>query len=165
MTVHVTLGLGTNLGDREFNLVSAVRHIQQIADVTICEVSPIYETKPVGTVNQPDFFNIIVTIETTLEPKVLLRALQKIENDHGRVRDPNDQNAARTLDIDIIDFNGITCDEPELMLPHPRAAQRAFVLVPWMSIEPDATLDGKKIVELLPLVETSDVRLIKEFNR
>ena len=95
---------------------------------------------PVGGPPQPDFLNAVVRIRTILSPRELLGACQGIEMVHGRER--HEPNGPRTLDIDMIDFDGAEASAKDLTLPHPRAHERAFVLVPWSHMEPEATLPG-----------------------
>jgi 2-amino-4-hydroxy-6-hydroxymethyldihydropteridine diphosphokinase len=96
-----------------------------------------------GPAGQPDFLNMVITVETTLDPAGLLKHCQAVENKHHRVREV--RWGPRTLDVDIITYGDVTSDDPVLTLPHPLAAKRAFVLYPWSLIEPAATLDGERI--------------------
>lgn len=126
-------------GDVVATLRDAVRSIDGLASTQVTGISPLYRTDawgmPDGT---PDFYNAVVSVTTKLSAMELLRGLQRIEADHGRVR--TDHWTSRTLDLDIIDFDGQESQDPDLTLPHPRAWQRAFVLGPWLALEPDAEL-------------------------
>jgi dihydroneopterin aldolase/2-amino-4-hydroxy-6-hydroxymethyldihydropteridine diphosphokinase len=138
--VRAVLALGANLGDRRATLQSAVEALAAIGGVVVTAVSPIVETHPVGGPAQPDYLNAVVLVDTTLSPHELLSACQRIELDHGRVRAVRWE--ARTLDIDIVAYGDVVTTEDILQLPHPRAAQRAFVLAPWAAVDPDAALPG-----------------------
>lgn len=145
---HVVLALGANLGEPRANLEWAIEQITML-DVHVDAVSQFYETEPVlapGQAAQPNYTNAVVALDTALSPLELLRELQRIEVRGGRVR--HERWGARLLDIDIIDFEGVTSTVQRLTLPHPRAAERLFVLEPWASIEPDAILGGIPVTQL-----------------
>ncbi|TAP45078.1 2-amino-4-hydroxy-6-hydroxymethyldihydropteridine diphosphokinase [Arthrobacter sp. S39] len=138
------LALGSNLGERNDTLSGAVADLVDPPEVRLLAVSPVVQTKAVGgPAGQPDFLNMVITVETTLSPAALLEHCQSVENKHHRVREV--RWGPRTLDVDIITYGDLTSDDPDLTLPHPRAAERAFVLHPWSLIEPAATLNGEKI--------------------
>ena len=150
------LALGSNLGDRELTLRQAVRDVAALDGVEIVAASGLVETaavKPEGVdVDAPAYLNAIVTVRTSLTTHGLLAAVNAIEADHGRVRAL--RWGDRTLDIDIISFADLEIESPELTIPHPRAAERAFVLAPWFEIEPAATIVGHgPIAELLDRLE------------
>lgn len=146
-SVKTVLALGANLGDREETLASAVRALAGHPQIHITGVSPVAETQPVGGPDQPTYLNAVVTADVTLSAHALLDAVHEIEADHGRVR--IERWGPRTLDIDIIDFGGTLLSDPDLILPHPRAGERAFVLAPWQLLEPDAVLPGAgKVADL-----------------
>lgn len=136
----VVLALGTNLGDREATLISAVRALRTVEGLVVQRISPIVETDPVGGPEQPCYLNAVVTGRTTLTGRELLAACQQVESEHDRVREI--RWGARTLDIDVIVHGTTVSDDPVLTLPHPRARERAFVLVPWVQVDPDAVLPG-----------------------
>ncbi len=129
----VYLSLGANLGERAATLRRAVRDFAALGTVT--RVSSLYETEPVGYTDQPNFLNAVVLLETALEPPDLLAGTSAIEQAHGRQR--SFANAPRTLDIDILFFGERIIAESNLVVPHPRLAQRAFVLVPLAEIAPE----------------------------
>ncbi len=163
MTVTTTaiLSLGSNLGDREATLRAAVRDIAAIESVEVLRASDIVETpalKPDGVdEDAPAYLNAVLLIETGLAPADLLAALNRVELEHGRVRDV--RWGDRTLDIDIVTFGELLSDEPGLTLPHPRAAGRAFVLEPWLQLDPDALLPGRGRVDaLLPFASDTVTR-------
>ena len=142
--LRFVLALGSNLGDREAILRAAVGDIAAIDGVELGRVSTLVETpalKPEGVDRAaPAYLNAVLLVRSALEPQDLLRELNDIERRHGRVRDIHWGD--RTLDIDIVSAGELTVDTPTLTIPHPRAAGRAFVLVPWVEVEPDATLPG-----------------------
>jgi 2-amino-4-hydroxy-6-hydroxymethyldihydropteridine diphosphokinase len=141
------LALGSNLGERNDTLSGAVADLVDPPEVRLLAVSPVVQTKAVGgPAGQPDFLNMVMTVETTLSPEALLEHCQAVENKHHRVREVH--WGPRTLDVDIITYGNVTSDDPDLTLPHPRAAERAFVLYPWSLIEPVATLGGERVSEL-----------------
>ncbi|MFZ1409961.1 MAG: 2-amino-4-hydroxy-6-hydroxymethyldihydropteridine diphosphokinase [Micropruina sp.] len=154
----VVFSVGSNLGDRLAFLQGAVNAIASTPELRLVEVSSVYETAPVGMVlEQPDFLNIVVLAESTLASMVLLERALAIENAFRRVREV--PGGPRTLDVDLIAVGRRTRNRPELTLPHPRAHERAFVLIPWLEVQPDADLPGLgPIVDLLGLVDLSGVR-------
>ena len=109
-------------------------------ELEILAESSVYSTAPIGGVEQPDYLNAVVIAETSLAPRDLLDALHGIEADWHRTREV--RWGPRTLDLDLIDYRGVTSDGPELTRPHPRAHERAFVLVPWLEADPGAELTG-----------------------
>ncbi len=144
---RAVLALGSNLGARSDTLSAAVADIVDPPEVRLLAISPIVQTKAVGgPPDQPDFLNMVMTVETTLTPGELLRHCHAVEQKHLRVRDV--RWGPRTLDVDIITYGELASSDPELTLPHPRAAQRAFVLFPWSLIDPAAELDGQRVGEL-----------------
>ena len=154
---HAVIAMGGNQGDMVATLRDAVRSIDGLASTQVTGVSPLYRTDawgmPDGT---PEFHNAVVSVNTRLSALELLRGLQRIEAEHGRVR--TDHWTSRTLDLDIIDFDGQESDDPDLTLPHPRAWQRAFVLRPWLALEPDAELQGEHAGSVAQLLHESTDR-------
>jgi dihydroneopterin aldolase/2-amino-4-hydroxy-6-hydroxymethyldihydropteridine diphosphokinase len=147
---RVVLALGANLGDPPTTLARAVGDLVDVDGLEVDEVSPLVRTLPVlgpGQAAQPDYWNAVVLARTGLDPRELLAATSAIEDRSGRIR--HERWGARTLDIDIIQIQGVASDDPALTLPHPRARSRAFVLVPWELADPDAVLEGAGRVELL----------------
>jgi dihydroneopterin aldolase/2-amino-4-hydroxy-6-hydroxymethyldihydropteridine diphosphokinase len=145
------LALGANLGDREATLAAAVAELAGTPGLEVVAVSPVVETDPVGGPAQPDYLNAVVAIRSTLTPQALLAACLAVERRHGRQR--RVRWAARTLDVDVVSYGDLVLDTPDLVLPHPRAATRAFVLAPWAALDPQARLPvpgGRaRIVDLL----------------
>ena len=154
----VVFSVGSNLGDRLAYLQGAVDLLRTTPTLTIVDVSPVYETTPVGPVtDQPDFLNIVVRADSTLASLVLLERAQAIEKNFRRTREV--PGGARTLDVDLVTVGDRVKNTPVLTLPHPRAHERAFVLVPWLAIDPAATLPERgPVADLLRDVDTSGVR-------
>ncbi len=148
------IGLGSNLGDRMATLRTAVQRLETLGRIT--GVSSLYETEPVGYLEQPRFLNAVVALETALAPIDLLRALLGIERDLGRTR--SFPNAPRTLDLDLLLVDDVILDTTELTLPHPRLHERAFVLVPLAEIAPEAVhpVSGQTVRELLRALPDRD---------
>lgn len=136
MTQNVTavIALGANLGNPQQQITAALSALNQVDGVRIKAISPLYHTKPVGKTDQPDFINAVILVHTTLSAQLLLRQLQQIELDFGRER--TIRFGPRTLDLDVIDYNLQLSHDPDLILPHPRAHERAFVMVPLARIAP-----------------------------
>jgi 2-amino-4-hydroxy-6-hydroxymethyldihydropteridine diphosphokinase len=150
---RAVLSLGANLGERMNGLQGAVDALQDTPDVWLTGVSPVYETEPIDS---PEgamrYLNAIVLLDTTLSAGTLMDRALAIEEAFGRQRN-GIPNASRTLDVDLIVVGDRRSDEPHLQLPHPRAAQRSFVLAPWHDLEPDAVLpEAGPIAELLEVV-------------
>lgn len=133
---RVYLGLGSNLGDREHQLAAALAALEQ-AEVAVRRRSPLYETRPVGVVDQPPFLNAVAEADTPLAPLALLAAVKAIERALGRV--PGPRWGPRAIDIDILLYGDarVVCCEPWLEIPHPRLWERQFVLVPLADLRPD----------------------------
>ncbi len=153
---RVAFSLGSNLGDRVAILERAVRRLDADEGISGLVVSPVYETDPVGGPEQGDFLNAVVVADTTLRPPELLDLAQRCEADSGRIR--SERWGPRTLDVDVLAVDAVVSDDPELILPHPRATQRAFVLVPWRDVDPDFVVDGRRVAEWQTLVGDEGVR-------
>ena len=163
----VVVALGANLGDVQETLEAAVRSVGDLEGVRVDTVSPLVETDPVGGPEQPAYLNAVLLAHTRLAPHRLLAALHRIEAAHGRTRET--RWGARTLDLDLIQYGDpdagtdVVSDDPGLLLPHPRAAERAFVLTPWLRADPDARLrvapDGvADVARLLAATDADGVR-------
>lgn len=138
----VVLSLGGNLGDVATAMREAIVSLDSIPGTQVTGISPLYRSVPWGMdESAPDFLNAVVQLNTVVDPMALLEEIHLIEIAHGRSREVH--WGSRPLDIDIIDFGGLTSANPELTLPHPRAWQRAFVLAPWLDLDPDARLSGE----------------------
>jgi len=139
---RAVISIGSNLGERRNNLQGAVDTLADTPEVWVTGVSPVYETAPVDAPEgSRDFLNAIVLLDTTLAARTLLERALAVESAYGRERE-GERNAPRTLDVDLIVVGDRRADEEDLVLPHPRAAERAFVLVPWLDLEPDAEIPG-----------------------
>uniref|UniRef100_A0A831UBM0 2-amino-4-hydroxy-6-hydroxymethyldihydropteridine pyrophosphokinase n=1 Tax=Geobacter metallireducens TaxID=28232 RepID=A0A831UBM0_GEOME len=157
MESNVFIALGSNQGDRELNLLRAVAEIGRLAQTRITALSGFYDTEPVGPVAQPDFFNAVLRVETSLSPRRLLAELQRIETEvFGRVRDV--QWGPRPMDLDILLYGDLILDEDGLVIPHPRLHERRFVLAPLAEIAPDRLHPrlGKRVDELLPALSPGE---------
>jgi 2-amino-4-hydroxy-6-hydroxymethyldihydropteridine diphosphokinase len=138
------LAFGSNLGDREHTILAALDDLRATDGIEVISVSRLYETvavKPEGIdFEAPAYLNAVALVRTSLHPEELLGVVNQIEHEHGRVR--AERWGDRTLDVDIITFASVVRNTERLTLPHPRAAVRDFVLIPWLEIDPDATLPG-----------------------
>ena len=148
--VRVYLCLGSNLGNRQENLDWALELLSQ--RVRLAKVSSVYETEPVGNINQPRFLNMVCEVYTRLEPAQLLTLAKSIETKLGRT---GRSNEPRPIDVDILFYGDQVIETPELVIPHPRMTKRAFVLVPLTEIAPDLVhpVSGKTAKELLKAVK------------
>lgn len=156
---RAVIAFGANLGDREATIAAATRELAESPGVRLVAVSPVYETAAVKLDGvddtAPRYLNGVVVVETELDPHVLLDLLQRIELEHGRTRET--RWGDRTLDLDLIDFDGRVLADDRLELPHPRAWERAFVLQPWLDVEPDAEIAGRGRVADLRAAATDEV--------
>jgi 2-amino-4-hydroxy-6-hydroxymethyldihydropteridine diphosphokinase len=149
---RAVLSLGANLGDRLANLRLAVHGLGD----AVVAVSPVYETVPWGGVDQPDFLNAVVIVSADVDAWGWLAKARELEDAAHRVRTVH--WGPRTLDVDIVTVEGVISDDPELMLPHPGAPDRATVLIPWLDVAPDAVLPGHgRVADLLAKLDTSGV--------
>ncbi len=154
---RTVLALGSNLGDRLGQLQGGLEALLAGAGLTAVAVSGVYETVPVGGPEQPDYLNAVLVADTTLAAVALLRRCQQVEAACHRVR--REVWGPRTLDVDIIVYGDVVSDDPELTLPHPRAAARAFVLAPWLDADPAAAIPGHgPVAQLLAQAGRSGVR-------
>ncbi len=156
----IYLGLGSNLGERQKNLIAALDRLSP--RVLVKAVSSLYETDPVGPQDQQDFYNAVCRASSSLEPRELLAVVKQVERDVGRVRAR--RWGPRMIDIDILLYGDVTVDEPELRIPHVEMTKRAFVLVPLAELAADIThpAEGRTISELLANVDASGVRLLAD---
>jgi len=144
---RAVIALGANLGDARGALAGAISALRATPGIEVLAESSVYLTAPVGGVEQPDYLNAVVTVETVLSPRELLDRLHEIESDWQRTREV--RWGPRTLDLDLIDYHGVASADPSLTLPHPRAHERSFVLVPWLEADPEADLTGSGPVSAL----------------
>lgn len=152
------IALGSNLGDSRAVLSDAVARLRRTEGVQVDAVSRLYRTAPVGGVEQPDYLNAVLVGRTSRDAAALLALCHEIEDAHGRTREV--RWGARTLDLDILTLGDVRADEPGLTLPHPRAHERAFVLIPWLDADPAADIPGRGSVQkLLQAADAEGVRL------
>jgi 2-amino-4-hydroxy-6-hydroxymethyldihydropteridine diphosphokinase len=154
--VHAVIALGANLGDRRAALQGALDGLRATPGIEVLAVSSLYETDPVGGPEQPEYANAVIRVQSAISARGLLDRAHELEAAWERTRQV--RWGPRTLDIDIIDVDGQVSDGPLLTLPHPRAHERGFVIVPWLEIEPDAVLVGHGPISGLH-VDASGVRL------
>jgi 2-amino-4-hydroxy-6-hydroxymethyldihydropteridine diphosphokinase len=152
----VYISLGTNVGDRENYLKEAIESLKQHPSMQLESVSSIYETDPVGYIDQPNFLNLVVKIFTSLSPQELLEVTQTIENELGRKREI--RWGPRTIDLDILLYNHENIETDQLRIPHPRMFERSFVLIPLKEINSQIEVENNK------LFEDKGVRLWKRKN-
>ena len=152
--VTAYVALGANLGDRRANLEAALGLLAELPRLRLLRVSAFFDTAPVGKTDQPRFLNAVARVETGLPPRRLLRALQIIEDRLGRRRD--EHWGPRTLDLDLLLYGDRVVNEPDLVVPHPRMHERAFVLEPLVQIAPDARH---------PLLKTTAAELLHRLQR
>lgn len=161
--VRSVLSLGGNLGDRSQTLQSALEQLGATPKIKLLKFSEAVESYAVTAEGidpeAPRYLNLVAEIQTSLKPKALLKAVNRIENDHGRVR--IQRWAARTLDIDIITYGTELLQKKSLMIPHPRAHERGFVLVPWADMDSSAVLPGHGSVQVLAEGYQSEVWYLK----
>jgi len=153
------LSLGSNLGDRDINLRRAIDALQA-GCVHALRVSPVYETEPVDYLDQEWFLNQIVECETSLPPRDVLALIAKTERALGRIRDV--PKGPRTIDIDILFYGAEIIDAPDLEIPHPRIAERRFVLAPLADLAPDLRhpVNGRTVRDMLETAPPAAVRLL-----
>ena len=160
MKHKVFLALGSNLGQRLDNLQAAVKALTP--EVRVLQESRVYETEPWGYADQPSFLNMVLGAETELSPQKLLAKLKKVELNLGRI--PNFRNGPRLIDLDILFYDDLILNLPDLVIPHPRLSERAFVLVPLMDLAPGLIhpATGQSVAELARKIDTSGVVLFRD---
>ncbi|MFA6231584.1 MAG: 2-amino-4-hydroxy-6-hydroxymethyldihydropteridine diphosphokinase [Rhodanobacter sp.] len=150
---RVFVALGSNLGDPQRQVGDAVSALANLPDTRMVKLSSLYRTAPWGLLEQPPFINAAVELDTDLPPLALLDAMLDIEKAAGRVR--AQRNGPRTLDLDLLHVDGVRMDDPRLTLPHPRMAERAFVLLPMHDLAPTLPLPAGTVAELLARLDLS----------
>lgn len=152
MTAYV--GLGSNLGDREAMIRLAIDDLARLPETTLAKASSLYDTEPVGEVDQPNFLNAVAALDTSLPARQLLWNLQLIEKRLGRVR--SQKWGPRTIDLDLLLYGSLILEEPDLRVPHPELTRRSFVLVPLVEIEPMLVhpATGETLIHLLSRLNT-----------
>lgn len=154
---RAVFALGSNLGDRAATLQGAVDALADAPGITPVAVSPVYETAPVGGPPQPSYLNAVLVVDTVLAPEVLLDRARATEDAFGRVR--GERWGARTLDVDLLVVGDQVRADPDLTLPHPRAQERAFVLLPWCDVAPQDELPGYgRVADLAAAADRAGVR-------
>jgi 2-amino-4-hydroxy-6-hydroxymethyldihydropteridine diphosphokinase len=135
--MKASIGLGSNLGERETLIRVAIENLARLPETRLGRVSSLYDTAPVGELDQPNFLNAVAQVETALTARQLLWNLLLIERRLGRVRSTTSRYGPRTIDLDLLLLGNLVLDEPDLKLPHPELHRRAFVLVPLAEIDPE----------------------------
>ncbi|GAA1474874.1 2-amino-4-hydroxy-6-hydroxymethyldihydropteridine diphosphokinase [Corynebacterium aurimucosum] len=156
--MRAVLSIGSNMEDRRALLQTV---FDEFADETIA-ASPVYATPPWGVTDQDEFLNAVLIVDVDCTPLELLRRGQKLEEAAERVRVRH--WGPRTLDVDIVQIDGVTSEDPELTLPHPYAHERAFVLVPWLAADEHAQLNGTLVRELIADLDEDEVAAVKELG-
>ncbi|GAB4355297.1 MAG: 2-amino-4-hydroxy-6-hydroxymethyldihydropteridine diphosphokinase [Immundisolibacter sp.] len=157
------IGLGGNLGDPVRQIEQALGAIAELPGTCLLKRSALYGSRPMGPAGQPDYVNAVAWVETALSPSQLLAALLDIERQHGRRRDAAERNGPRTLDLDLLLYADLVCDEPALTLPHPGAHERDFVLQPLAEIAPHMHIPGRgPVAELLAHCRRHDLRVLDQ---
>ena len=144
----VYVGLGSNLGDREYAIRAALERLGETEGVRVVKVSSVRETDPVGFLEQPAFLNAAAELETTLSPQDLLRTLLVVERELGRTRE-GPRFGPRTIDLDLLVYGDVVVDEPGLTVPHPRLHERRFALEPLAELAPGLVVPGRGWVDVL----------------
>ncbi len=145
--VTAYIAIGANLGFARDSVLNALLDLERLPNSEFIAASSLYQSPSMGS-EGPDYINAVAEIKTTLKPIDLLFALLSIERQHGRVRIPNERNAPRTLDLDLLMMGDLILDTPDLTLPHPRMTERAFVLKPLLELAPEVVIPGKGPAQL-----------------
>jgi 2-amino-4-hydroxy-6-hydroxymethyldihydropteridine diphosphokinase len=159
---NALIALGGNVGDVRATFKKAIATICGMAQAALLARSSDYATPPWGNEWQPRFINACIEIETSLDPHALLFTLQKIEQKFGRDRSKEERWGPRTLDLDLIAYDDVSLQRPELTLPHPRLFERAFVLVPLVEIAPDRLIAGRSIRAALEELSTEGIERLPD---
>lgn len=156
MKTEATLGLGGNIGDPVLAFAAALTGLARHPAITLSRLSTVYRTAPWGKLDQPEFLNMAVALETDLSADALLALCLELERESGRER--RERWGPRTLDIDILSYGEAVIDRPGLQVPHPRIAERAFVLAPLADIAPGLVIAGRTVAELRDALPMAEVR-------
>ena len=159
---NAIIALGGNVGDVRATFKKAIAHICGMAQGALLARSSDYATPPWGKKDQARFINACIEIETSLDPHALLFTLHKIEKKFGRDRAKETRWGPRTLDLDLIAYDDVRLNKPELTLPHPRAFERAFVLVPLAEIAPDRIIAGRRVADALAQLSTEGIQRLPD---
>lgn len=157
--MRAVLSIGSNMGNR----VELLKTVFEEFKDEIVEASRVYSTPPWGVEDQEEFLNAVIIVEVDQTPLELLHRGQALEQAAERVRER--KWGPRTLDVDIVDIEGFSSDTEELTVPHPHAAERAFVLIPWMAVDLNAELNGQPVAGLIGKLPTADVEGMKVLGR
>ncbi len=147
------LGIGSNQGDSQELIGQAIQALDQIPGIKVDKTASLYQTAPWGNTQQDWFLNTVTRIKTTLGPKELLTHLQALENQLGRVRGIH--WGPRTIDLDILLYDEEMLNYPDLIVPHPRMLERAFVMVPLAELAPDLVIQGENIAHIAKILKNS----------
>jgi 2-amino-4-hydroxy-6-hydroxymethyldihydropteridine diphosphokinase len=158
----VLIALGGNVGDVRATFRKAIAHICGMAQAALVARSADYATPPWGDEAQDPFVNACIEIETSLDPHALLFVMQKVEQKFGRARTKERPWGPRTLDLDMIAYDDVSLQKPDLTLPHPRLFERAFVLVPLAEIAPDRVISGIRVRDGLSSVSTQGIERLPD---
>jgi 2-amino-4-hydroxy-6-hydroxymethyldihydropteridine diphosphokinase len=139
---RVYIGIGANLGDREATIHTALERLGAQEEIEVVRVSSLRETDPVGYADQPRFLNGAAALETRLTARELLERMLEVERDLGRTRH-GPRLGPRTIDLDLLLYGDAVVDEPDLVVPHPRMTERAFVLEPLAELDPELVIPGR----------------------
>lgn len=156
------IALGGNVGDVRTTFGKAIANICGMAQAALLARSSDYATPPWGEQDQPRFINACIAIDTGLDPHALLFVLHKVEQKFGRDRAHERRWGPRTLDLDLIAYDDVALDKPELTLPHPRLFERAFVLVPLAEIAPDRLIAGRRVSDALAALSTEGIERLPD---
>jgi 2-amino-4-hydroxy-6-hydroxymethyldihydropteridine diphosphokinase len=160
----VLIALGGNVGDVRATFRNAISNICGMTQAALLARSSDYTTPPWGDEQQACFINACIEIDTSLDPHALLFTLHKIEKKFGRDRTRETRWGPRTLDLDLIAYDDVTIDKPELTLPHPRLFERGFVLVPLAQIVPDRVIAGRRVTEALTQLSTEGILRLPDLD-
>jgi 2-amino-4-hydroxy-6-hydroxymethyldihydropteridine diphosphokinase len=160
----VLIGLGGNVGEVRATFNNAIANICGMTQAALLARSSDYATPPWGDEQQPRFINACIEIETSLDPHALLFTLHKIESKFGRDRTREARWGPRTLDLDLLAYDDVSMQKPELTLPHPRLFERAFVLVPLVEIGPDRIIGGRGVAAALAQLSTRGIERLPDLD-
>ena len=156
-STEALIALGGNVGDMALTFDRAVAMLCDGERVRLRQRSANYRTPPWGVTDQPAFVNAVIAVATTLPPRELLARMREVESHLGRDRAAEQRWGPRTLDLDLLAYDDVTLDTPELTLPHPRMSERAFVLVPLVEIAPDCVIGGIRVRDALARLDTTGI--------
>ena len=156
----IYIALGSNLKNPRKQVLNGILSIKKLNGVKLLKESYLYQTPPVGILNQPDFINAVIKISSDLKPQELLKEILNVENDAGRVRDQ--KNGPRILDLDILLFDDLIINEENLTIPHPRMHERLFVLLPLKDIDENIMIPNQgKIKDIIKKLAKENINRIK----